>query len=302
MNGNIEYLLERINKIYSENIVDEIINGYKVKRKTTLRVNTAISTNAEIEEELSKINCSYSKVSWYKDAYILNNLYENDIINLDIYKEGKIYLQSLSSMIPPLVLHPEENSSILDMAAAPGGKTTQIANLANSNANITAIEKNRARCEKLRYNILKQKSKRINIIEHDARKLDECFIFDKILLDAPCSGSGTIDYNNQRSYKFFNSELVSRSVETQKELIKKASKLLRVGGELVYSTCSILKEENEDVVNILLKTNNFQIVPIDFNLFSDVSTLPVSIPGTMCVLPNENYEGFFVAKLIKIKW
>ena len=100
MNGNIEYLLERINKIYSEKIVDEIINGYKVKRKTTLRVNTAISTNAEIEEELSKINCSYSKVSWYKDAYILNNLYENDIINLDIYKEGKIYLQSLSSMIP----------------------------------------------------------------------------------------------------------------------------------------------------------------------------------------------------------
>ena len=133
----------------------------------------------------------------------------------------------------------------------------------------------------------------------DARKLDDFFSFDKILLDAPCSGSGTLNLNEPELEKVFTKELVERSIKTQKELLKKAVKILKTNGELIYSTCSILKEENEKVVEEILKYGNVEIVPIDKDSFKDIPLLPVNIEGTICVCPNELYEGFFVAKLRK---
>ena len=94
-------------------------------------------------------------------------------------------------MIPPIVLSPKEDENILDMAAAPGGKTTQIASISENKAMITACEKNKIRAERLKYNLQKQGVTCANVMIEDARKLSDFFSFDKILLDAPCSGSGT---------------------------------------------------------------------------------------------------------------
>ena len=114
---------------------------------------------------------------------------------MDIYKNGKIYLQSLSSMLPPIVLNPMPKNDILDMTAAPGGKTTQIAALSNNEANITACEINKIRAERLRYNLDKQGASSVFVMLEDARNIDNFFSFDQILLDSPCSGSGTININ-----------------------------------------------------------------------------------------------------------
>ena len=204
-------------------------------------------------------------------------------------------------MIPPFVVNPKEGENILDMAAAPGGKTTQMANLSNNKAMITACEKNKIRADRLKYNLEKQGASRVSVMLKDARKLDDFFSFDKILLDAPCSGSGTINLNEIDVEKVFTKELVDRSIKTQKELLKKAIRILKTNGELIYSTCSILKEENEKVVEEMLKLGNIEIIPIDVQEFKEIPLLPVSIEGTICVCPTDLYEGFFVAKLRKVK-
>lgn len=297
--GIPDFLYSKLDGLYN-NELDSILSGYNFKRKVTLRVNTSKITNLEVKTVLKSKNIEFSLVPWYEDALILENVCEDDVKSLDIYKNGEIYLQSLSSMMPALVINPLEGESILDMAASPGGKTTQMANLSNNMALIMACEKNKIRADRLKYNILKQGSKKVNVIVSDARKLDEFFSFDKILLDAPCSGSGTLNINDSKISEIFTEDLVNRSVCVQKELISKAISLLKVGGELVYSTCSILKEENEDVVNSVL-TEGLEIVPIDENLFKDVPLLPVNIDGTVCVCPNEVYEGFYIAKIRKNK-
>lgn len=292
------FLRERLLKEYKKDIVEKIILGYMQRRKVTLRVNTIKMKEDELENFLINSKINYSKVSFYSSAYILENIREEEIRNWEFYKEGKIYLQSLSSMLPPLVLEPKAKENILDMAAAPGGKTTQISALSENTALITACEKNKIRYERLEYNVNKQGAKGINLMRIDARNLSDFFSFDKILLDAPCSGSGTLNLKNENIEKNFTEELIERSVKLQETLLKKAIKILKVGGELIYSTCSILKEENEDLVERILN-KNLELIPIANNIFENVPKLPVKLEGTLCVMPNELYEGFFVAKIRK---
>ncbi len=294
-----EFLVNMIIEQYGQEIADKIINGYKCTRKVSLRVNTIKSNIDKVKEELSKKSIEFQDVTWNKDALILNNANEKLIQELDIYKNGEIYMQSLSSMLPPIILEPEPNIDILDMAAAPGGKTTQIAALSKNEAHITACEINAIRLERLKYNIDKQGATCVYVMKKDARTIDDFFSFDKILLDAPCSGSGTLDIKDINLKKKFTSKLIEKSVSSQIALLKKAIKILKKGGELVYSTCSILAQENEDILEKVLKGTNAQIVPITLE-DKGIPILPVKIKGTVCVCPNELYEGFFIAKIMKV--
>ena len=296
----MKFLEEKLEKQYGTKITKEIIEGYQTKRKTTLRINTIKSNIEEIKKELEKEKIEYETIKWSKEALIIKNADEKTIQEMEIYKNGKIYLQSLSSMLPPIILEPKEGTDILDMAAAPGGKTTQIAALTNNKAHITACEKNKIRAERLKYNVDKQGATCVFIMPKDARFIDDFFSFDQILLDAPCSGSGTLDYNDANVEKYFTEQLIERSSKTQKTLLSKAIKLLKPGHEMVYSTCSILDCENEDVVSSVIKNGNIEIVPINFEGMEELPILPTKIFGTLCVKPTELYEGFFVAKIKRL--
>ena len=289
-----EDFIELIKKDYSN--YEEIIEGLSKRRKTTFRLNRIKTTNEEIDDFLNTNNIKYTNPRFFKDAYIIE---ENiDLSELSIYKEGKIYLQSLSSQIPPLFLDLENSLDILDMCAAPGGKTLEIASLTNNQKFIMACESNKIRSERLKHNINEQGAK-VNVSVMDARKLDDFFRFDTILLDAPCSGSGTLNINSDKDLKYFSTDLVKNSAKTQKELLKKALNILKPGHSLVYSTCSILKEENENVLNSVLN-NNFVIEKIKLDI--DASNfLESKIDGVITVKPSEFYEGFFIAKIKKIK-
>ncbi len=296
----MKFLEEKLEKQYGTKITKEIIEGYQTKRKTTLRINTIKSNIEEIKNELEKEKIEYETIKWSKEALIIKNADEKTIQEMEIYKNGKIYLQSLSSMLPPIILEPKEGTDILDMAAAPGGKTTQIAALTNNKAHITACEKNKIRAERLKYNVDKQGATCVFIMPKDSRFIDDFFSFDQILLDAPCSGSGTLDYNDANVEKYFTEQLIERSSKTQKTLLSKAIKLLKPGHEMVYSTCSILDCENEDVVSSVIKNGNIEIVPINFEGMEELPILPTKISGTLCVKPTELYEGFFVAKIKRL--
>jgi len=293
-----DFLIEKLHKDYTEEQVNKIIDGYKKEKRLTFRVNTIKTTVEAIEKELIKNEIEFEKVKWSKDAFIVLNKKENEIQEMDIYKNGKIYLQSLSSMLPPIVLNPMPKNDILDMTAAPGGKTTQIAALSNNEANITACEINKIRAERLRYNLDKQGASSVFVMLEDARNIDNFFSFDQILLDSPCSGSGTININENNLNEYFTTELVERSKKLQIALIKKAIKILKSGKEMVYSTCSILKEENEDIIRKVLN-EGIEIVPIEFDGKETLPQLSTTIKGTLCICPTKYYEGFFIAKLRK---
>ena len=216
------FLEEMLKKQYGEEAFAKILAGYQARRPVTLRVNPLKADRNSVEQALTGAGIAFKNVSWYEDAMIIEGAREPEIQERPIYQEGGIYLQSLSSMLPPLFLGPKAGESVLDMAAAPGGKTTQMAAMTGNQAQITACEKNKARSEKLKYNLEKQGASGTYVMVEDARKLDDFFSFDRILLDAPCSGSGTVEVRDGVCRTKISKELVERSARTQEELLKKA--------------------------------------------------------------------------------
>ena len=292
---SLEFLKKLLSNEYSNNYVYNILDGYKVNRKTTIRVNTLISTFEEVIQFLDKNNISYSAVSDIQNAIIINDSY--DVTKTKLYENGAIYLQSLSSMLPPLILNPKEDAHILDMCAAPGSKTTQLAALTNNKACITACEFDKIRAERLKFNLNKLGTSRVTVLVKDSRNLDEFFRFDTIMLDAPCSGSGIV-LLKEESKQVFNQKVIDKCQKRQISLLKKGLSMLNKNGILVYSTCSILKEENEQVLKACLN-GNFELIPIDKEQY-DLPYLP-SLENTITIAPTELYEGFFVAKIKRIK-
>ena len=251
-----EWLENELKTQYNDEIIEQIKQGFESERKTTFRVNTIKSNDQEIIEELEANQIKYKIINknivenvQTPTIFVLEN--DIEIRNTKIYNEGKIYIQNLSSMIPPLFLNPKEQEDILDMAAAPGGKTTQMAAMANNKANITACERNTIRLDKMLYNINKQ---------------------------------GANIY----------------CIKTQEKLLNKAIKLLKKDGELIYSTCSIFKKENDEIIQKVISQNpNIRLEKIDILNKENINMIKGIEEKTITILPNEYFEGFYIAKLVK---
>ncbi|NBH70753.1 RsmB/NOP family class I SAM-dependent RNA methyltransferase [Clostridiaceae bacterium] len=293
------FLQEKLKGQYGQELAGRILEGYRQERPVTLRANTLKADAASVRKRLEEAGILCQEVPWSREALVITNAREPELQKLELYGEGGIYLQSLSSMLPPLVLGPKAGESILDMAAAPGGKTTQMAALSGNMASITACEKNQIRAKRLQYNLDRQGASRVCVMVADARKLDDFFSFDKVLLDAPCTGSGTLDICRKGGKGQLDGDILRRSAKVQEELLAKALKHLKPGHEMVYSTCSVLAEENEQVVKKAMKKAGAKVLPINTGQFPGIFLLPTELEGTMCVCPDGLYEGFFVARLQK---
>lgn len=292
----MNYFEQKCLSYYKEEELNNIIDGMKL-RKTTFRINP-LKDNGNALKEIEKNNLVVSKVDFYDNAYILLNGNEESLEGLECYQNGQIYLQSLSSMMPPLQMDLLPGHAILDMAAAPGGKTTQMAALSMNKVSITACELNKIRCDRLKFNVDTQGASCVYVMNADSRKLDEFFMFDEILLDAPCSGSGTRE-SNDIGLKGLTKELVDKSLKSQAVMIKEAYKHLKKNGTLVYSTCSIFKCENEEVFLKALEGKKYEIIPITFNE-DRLKLLPSTIDGAVTIMPSEFFEGFFMIKIKKL--
>lgn len=299
-----EFFSQELSRQYAPDLVQAILEGSVDGRKVSLRANALKASRQEIASELEATGIEFATPAWYEDAFQILNARENQIWPLSAYCEGKLYMQSLSSMIPALVMQPKTGEDILDMCAAPGGKTTQMAALANGAAHITACEMNGPRAEKLRYNLNRQGASNVNVMQEDARRLSEFFRFDKILIDAPCSGSGTLRAGDPKVHKRFTPKLLEKSIKSQRALLAKGLELLKPGGTLVYSTCSVLEAENERQVEAALKAaskkGSYAVKPIELEGLQEIPQLPCPIEGAMTVCPTEDYEGFFVCKIVRL--
>ena len=295
--------VEELYDNYSPLTVDKILSGMSGARNTTLRVNNLKSDIYEIMNILKENAIKFDRVSWYNDALVIKNVNEKQIQKLEIYENGKIYLQSLSSMVPPLLLSPNTGEKVLDLTAAPGSKTTQMAVMMNNNGYILANELDTLRCERLKFNIEKQGAKIIEVNngrgEVIGKKYEE--YFDKVLLDAPCSGEGRFLANDPKTYRSWSEKTVKELSKLQRKLLKSAWQAVKQNGVIVYSTCTLNKEENENIIEWAMNELNLKVLDIDLKIKNSIEIVSenLELKKAIRILPSKETEGFFIAKLKK---
>lgn len=297
--------IENIYKLYDPLKVDQILQGMMNPRNTTIRVNTIKYNIQDLMRYFKEKNIKFERALWYSDALIIKNATEKELQKLEIYEKGYIYLQSLSSMVPPLVLNPKKGEKVLDLTAAPGSKTTQMAALMENEGYILANELDKIRSERLQYNVKSQGAEIVEVINGRGEKIGNSYTeyFDKVLLDTPCSGEGRFWLGKPMTYKDWSLKKVNQLAKIQKKLFESAYKATKRNGIMVYSTCTINKEENEYILDWAI--NNFDIKLLEINLNikeaikGDNTGLNSSIDKAIKILPSKNMEGFFVAKIKK---
>ena len=295
--------VDKLYENYTPLTVDKILAGMSGERNTTLRVNNIKSDIQKVMNELKENGIKFDRVQWYKDALIIKNAKEKQIQDLEIYGNGEIYLQSLSSMIPPLVLNPKPYEKVLDLTAAPGSKTTQMAAMMEDKGHILANELDTLRCERLKYNVGKQGASIIEVNNGRGETIGKKYegYFDKVLLDAPCSGEGRFLANDAKTYRSWSERTVKELVKVQKKLLKSAFQALKLGGELVYSTCILNRDENEEILEwAISELRGLKLESIDLKIKNSIKGISKNkeIEKAIKILPSKETEGFFVAKFV----
>lgn len=317
---------DRIENIYSKEDIEIIKSGYNTeKRKTSFRVNTIKATEEQILELLKENNLEVTKVSYLDNCYVLENGTEKDLWELDLFENGKIYIQQIASQIPVQFMDLTENSKILDTTAAPGSKTSQIAALTKNTSEIIAVDNNAIRIDKLNYTIKKQWVKKSLVFKTDARKIhvplgeylelqgwsvdDTKEYFDHILFDAPCTAEGRFNLNKEKSFGFWNETIFKKAYKLSKSILEEIIPMLKVDGTLVYSTCTLAPEENEAITHFILSNYpEMELVPVKID--SPYTRAGIKsfgkqiyrsdVVNTVRCLPSEETEGFYIAKFKKV--
>lgn len=279
-----KWIVEELMKNNDEKEVEQICNNSNIKPKITIRVNTLKTNKQELIKKLRKKNIECKEPQEKLDDFLILEKVKN-IENVEEFKQGYFTIQDISAGQTAKILNPQPGELVLDACSAPGGKTTYIAELMKNKGKIEAWDIHEHRTK-----LVEQNAQRlgINIIEtkvKDASLYDESLKekFDKILLDVPCLGIGVIkrkpDIKWQRK-----PEDIEKITEIQKKILNNCSKYLKKDGAMVYSTCSILKEENQDVVDEFLKEN---------------SGFYIESNEVRNILPNQEEDGFFICKIYK---
>ena len=291
---------------YSQLTDFEIFKKYSLSfLRKSIRVNTLKQSVTEIQRRLGK-DWTLEPIPWCGEGFwIKHHAGRRDIGNTLEHVLGYIYVQEAASMIPPIVLDVQPHETVLDLAASPGSKTTQLAAQMNNAGVLIANDVTGDRIAALGVNLMRIGVANCVITLGKGERMTGTY--DKILLDAPCSGTGTIR-KSISTIEMWNPSMVSRIAMMQKRLLNHAFSLLKPGGTLVYSTCSLEPEENEAVVNDLLTNQpSARTQPI---------TLPIArtkaiqtwngtifhpqIENCLRIWPQDNdTEGFFVAKILK---
>lgn len=273
---------------------DSYWNAVQKFTPKTIRTNTLRISPKELREKLTEKDIYLKEIPWCKEAFEVEG--KPPLGDLEEHKQGLFFVQNSVSILPALVLQPEQNEIVLDMAASPGAKTTQMASMMNNQGAIIANDSSSSRVKILQLNIQRCGVMNTIVTQSSGNHLKPKFMFDKILLDAPCSASGLIKGPTEvssRTLKEWNPNTILRMAKLQKVLLLHAYSLLKPNGILVYSTCSLEPEEDENVINTLLKKTDAQLLSVKLPLkFQDEKYFKL--------WPQHyNTFGFFIAKIRK---
>lgn len=292
------WIIEELLKQKNIKEVEEICKNSNLKPNTIIRINKLKTNKKDFEERLKERKIEYLEGN-LEDFLILMKV--KNIENIDLFKEGFFTVQDEGAGLIVDVLNPKEDECILDACSSPGGKTTYIAEKMKNKGKIEAWDIHEHRV-KLVQNVAKRLG--INIIQariQDATKFNEDLVekFDKILLDVPCLGLGVIKRKPDIKWKR-KKEDIEEITKIQKEILNNCSKYLKKNGELVYSTCSILKEENEDIIEGFLRENS------QFDFWNQIEKKYENIvifgekDKCINIYPSKENDGFFICKLRKM--
>lgn len=311
-----QLFLERLEKIIPPEHWETVKTLFGTPRPLAVRINTLKIHEEDAAERLRRDHIDFIQPAWCRQALIIKNRATRDFFEHDFIKTGQLYIQSLSSLLPALVLDPRPNEAVLDLCAAPGSKTTQMAALMNNQGTITAVEPIRGRYYKLRSIVEQLGVNNVSFKTADGRKFARdrnaavLQLFNKILVDAPCSFEGRFKTFDEESFAYWSPRKIKEMVRKQRGLVLNASRLLKPGGLLVYSTCTFAVEENEGVVDWLLRKTKgaLQVIPIEFPEILSYPAITArgkkvfnnDIKNCFRVLPTEMMEGFFMAKMVNV--
>jgi len=306
-----EFMIEKFLQVFHINEIVEVLEANEVQRPVTIRTNTLKTRRRDLAQSLISRGVNLDPVGKWSKVGLVVYSSQVPLGATPEYLGGHYILQGASSLLPVMALAPQPGERVLDMASAPGGKTTHIAAIMNNTGMILANDANKDRCKAVVGNVHRLGITNTVICNYDGRKLPKIMSgFDRVLLDAPCSGTGVISKDESAKMSKDDQDIHLCS-HLQKELILAAIDCLdhksKTGGYLVYSTCSILPEENENVVDYVLRKRHVKLVPtgLDFGVEGFTKYREKRYHPTMNLCRRyyphtHNMDGFFVAKIKKL--
>ena len=288
-----------VEKWIQEYGIEETIKICEFNNKTpvlSIRINSLKADKLQIINLFRENNVEFTESKVSDECLILKNT--GNIKNIPGYHEGLWIVQGESSSLVPKALNPQRNEHILDLCAAPGGKTSHIAALMENSGEVTAVDINEKRIKRIEENLERLGITCVKTVVSDASEYKNQKLFDKILIDAPCSNTGVFGKRPDARWKRTPEDIKSLT-ELQLKILQNASKLLKTDGIIVYSTCSIEPEENSQLIEKFLSENkDFQKEEI-----KEINIAPEKTqPGIIQILQSRhNIDGFFIAKIKKIK-
>lgn len=289
------WLVKRWLNRYGEEFTEQLLIANNNKPNLNLRVNTLVTNKEELKSLLDKVELKYKEGLYLDDFIRMANL--SNIADWEYFSKGYFSIQDESTGVPVNLLGVNPGDRVLDLCAAPGGKTAYIAAKMENKGEIVALDKYESRIKILQKNLGRLKVENVKFIETDALEYESTELFDKILLDAPCSGLGTLTKKPDLKWKRELLDL-KKLTELQYKLLEKGGKLLKPGGYIVYSTCTIEPDENSEIVTKFLFENPGFVLESAKSIIDDKL---VTEEGFVQAFPNiHGIDGSFSAKIKRI--
>ena len=288
-------LIDRWKKQFGKDIEQVLIANNK-EAPLEIRVNTLKINRDDLIKRFEEKGIKAYKCMYAHKGLVIENPFEID--RTEEYKSGLFSIQSESSMLAGQILNPREGSFIIDMCAAPGGKTLNAAELMNNTGKIISRDIYKGKLKLIENELKRLDINSVKTEEYDATKLDESLIgkADYVIADVPCTGLGII--RRKPEIKYSRADNVNDIKEIQYKILENASKYLKPTGELVYSTCTTNKEENIEIINKFLKNNKFILIDFYDNIDECFTTAK---EGYIEIFPHlHDMDGFFIAKLKRL--
>lgn len=287
------------------------IAGFSGGGPTCFRLNALTATWEQVSAELAAQGIDATPLDRLDGVFTVPTASHRVLTDTAAARDGRIYLMTPSSVLPGLCLEPQPGEEVLDLAAAPGGKTIHLAELMGNTGRIAAVESVKGRFHHLRRNLERCGAQIVDTYHTDGRgvwrKVPERF--DRVLLDAPCSAEGRIVASEPNTWKYWSLRKVKEMARKQRRLAESAIHCLKPGGVLVYCTCTLAPEENEAIMSRLLERFDGAVEMEPLPLGDRYGqpgrtswankTFHPSLAKTRRILPQPPWEGFFLARVRK---
>lgn len=305
----IEFV-KRLRQSYPDQ-ADEILTSFTKPKRKAIRINTLIAKSADVLERLEESGVHCTPILAIPEAFFVDLSNGLVLSSLPLYHQGSFYIQSPSSMLASILTNPQHDELVLDACASPGSKTSHLAMLMGNSGTIVANDASRQRSQKLSHVLQEMYVTNVVQTTMPAEVLwrDYQDTFDRALADVPCTMEGRMDLSNPQTYEDWSLRKIKRLSTEQKGILRSVIRCVKPGGTIVYSTCTLAPEENEEVVDWILEkeSGNLTIEPIELD---SVPRLPIlrqwntrtyreEVQGCLRIAPTQEWEGFFVVKLKK---